>query len=136
MLERRGLVTARRSANDTITPETAVFLIDTLGELGLVYRLAGIAFVGGSLAPYGGHNPLEPARLDCTLIAGPYTENFAEAYAALEDAGAVDRVSDADALAGVARRADSKMRARSPRARPPRARPRPRLAVRPRRRSA
>ncbi len=103
MLERRGLVTVRRSANNTITLETAVFLVDTLGELGLVYRLAGIAFVGGSLAPHGGHNPLEPARLDCALIAGPYTENFAEAYAALEDAGVLDRASDADALAGAVR---------------------------------
>ena len=103
LLERRCLVTARRSANDTITPETAVFLIDTLGELGLVYRLAGIAFVGGSLAPHGGHNPLEPARLDCALVAGPHTENFAEAYAALENAGALSRVTDADSLAGAVR---------------------------------
>ena len=116
ILERRSLVTARRSANDTITPETAIFLIDTLGELGLVYRLADIAFVGGSLAPHGGHNPLEPARLDCALISGPYTENFAEAYAALEDAGALDRVSDADALAGAVRALLEDESARSTRA--------------------
>ena len=103
MLERRGLVTARRSANSAIASATAVYLIDTLGELGLVYRLADIAFVGGSLAPHGGHNPLEPARLDCALIAGPHTENFAEAYAALEHAGALNRVNDADALAGAVR---------------------------------
>ena len=100
MLERRGLVTARRSANGTIAPSTAVYLVDTLGELGLVYRLANIAFVGGSLAPHGGHNPLEPARLDCALVAGPHTENFAEAYAALEGATALSRVADARALAG------------------------------------
>ena len=103
MLERRGLVTARHSANDAITPATAIYLVDTLGELGLVYRLGDIAFIGGSLAPHGGHNPLEPARLECALIAGPHTENFAEAYAALEDADALNRVSDADALAGAVR---------------------------------
>ncbi len=99
MLEGRGLTTARRSANEAIAAETAVYLVDTLGELGLVYRLADIAFVGGSLAPHGGHNPLEPARLDCALVTGPHTENFSETYAALEDGGAVSRVSDAGTLA-------------------------------------
>ena len=103
LLERGGLTTARRSADGAITPTTAVYLVDTLGELGLVYRLADIAFVGGSLAPHGGHNPLEPARLDCAIVTGPHTENFAEAYAALEDAGAVSRVGDANALAGAVR---------------------------------
>ena len=103
LLERSGLATARRSTGGAITPGTAVYLVDTLGELGLVYRLADIAFVGGSLAPHGGHNPLEPARLDCALVTGPHTENFAEAYAALEDAGAVSRVADASALADAVR---------------------------------
>ena len=100
MMERRGLVTARRSANGAIAPSTALYLVDTLGELGLVYRLADIAFVGGSLEPHGGHNPLEPARLDCAIVAGPHTENFAEAYAALEGADVLSRVRDAGALAG------------------------------------
>ena len=84
LLESHGLSAARRSTGGVITPTTAVYLVDTLGELGLVYRLADIAFVGGSLAPHGGHNPLEPARLDCALLTGPHTENFAEAYTALE----------------------------------------------------
>ncbi len=69
MMERRGLATARRSANGAITPSTAVHLVDTLGELGLVYRLAGIAFVGGSLEPHGGPNPFEPARLPLSDFA-------------------------------------------------------------------
>ena len=103
LLEHHGLAVARRSSGSAITPTTAVYLVDTLGELGLVYRLADIAFVGGSLAPHGGHNPLEPARLDCALVAGLHTENFKEAYAALEGAGAVSRVSDADALAAAVR---------------------------------
>ena len=99
LLEGRGLPTARRSTGAAVGPETAVYLVDTLGELGLVYRLASVAFVGGSLAPHGGHNPLEPARLDCALVAGPHMENFAEACTALEGAGALDRVGDAGALA-------------------------------------
>ena len=99
LLERSGLTTVRRSTGGAIVPGTAVYLVDTLGELGLVFRLASIAFVGGSLAPHGGHNPLEPARLDCALVTGPHTENFTEAYAALEDAGAVSRVGDARTLA-------------------------------------
>ena len=70
LLGRHGLAVARRSANEAIAPTTAVYLVDTLGDLGLVYRLAEIAFVGGSLAPHGGHNPLEPARLDCALVTG------------------------------------------------------------------
>ena len=103
LLESRGLTVARHSAGGAITPATAVYLVDTLGELGSVYRLADIAFVGGSLAAHGGHNPLEPARLDCALVTGPHTENFLEAYAALEDAGAVARVSDARTLAAAVR---------------------------------
>lgn len=99
LLEGRGLATAQRSADAAVGPETAVYLVDTLGELGLVYRLASVAFVGGSLAPHGGHNPLEPARLDCALVAGPHMENFSEACAALEGADALDRVGDASALA-------------------------------------
>ena len=103
LLERRGLATARRSSGAALTPTNAVYLVDTLGELGLVYRLADIAFIGGSLSPHGGHNPLEPARLDCALLAGPHTENFAEAFAALESADAIGRVRDAGTLAGAVR---------------------------------
>ncbi|MDE0391184.1 MAG: 3-deoxy-D-manno-octulosonic acid transferase, partial [Rhodospirillales bacterium] len=99
LLERSGLATVRHSTGGAIAPGTAVYLVDTMGELGLIFRLASIAFVGGSLAPHGGHNPLEPARLDCALVTGPHTENFTEAYAALEDASAVSRVSDARTLA-------------------------------------
>lgn len=100
LFRRRGLATARRARNEAITSETAVYLADTLGELGLVYRLGEVAFVGGSLVPRGGHNPLEPARLDCAIVTGPWMENFAEARAALGDAGAVVQADGAAALAG------------------------------------
>ncbi|MGR4866628.1 3-deoxy-D-manno-octulosonic acid transferase [Caulobacter sp. LARHSG274] len=67
-----------------------VIVADTLGELGLWYRLAGLAVVAGSLVPgIGGHNPLEPARLDCPIVSGPHVENWLTAYADLRAAGGV-----------------------------------------------
>ena len=72
-----------------------VIVADTLGELGLWYRLADLALVAGSLAPgVGGHNPLEPARLDCPIVSGPHVENWLTAYADLRGA---DGVAFADA---------------------------------------
>lgn len=53
-----------------------VLIVDTLGELGRIYGLARISFVGGSLAPFGGHNLLEPAGFGCPVLFGPHTENF------------------------------------------------------------
>jgi len=53
-----------------------VFILNTLGELGQVYGLADIAFVGGSLVPKGGHNLLEPAFFGIPVLFGPYTYNF------------------------------------------------------------
>jgi len=79
-------------------PDGDVWIADTLGELGLFYRLAQVAFVGGSLVARGGQNPLEPARLACPVVFGPHTWNFAEATAALIEAGAAARVQDAAAL--------------------------------------
>ena len=61
---------------------------DTLGELGMFYSLAPFAFIGGSLVPHGGQNPLEAAKLGCPLLIGPHTDNFAEIAAALEQAEA------------------------------------------------
>jgi 3-deoxy-D-manno-octulosonic-acid transferase len=70
-----------------------------MGELGLFYRLAGIAFVGGSLVAKGGHNPFEAARLDCAVLQGPDTRNCAGMASELATAGAAETVSDADSLA-------------------------------------
>lgn len=77
-----------------------IWVADTLGELGLLYRLTPLAFVGRSLMGQGGQNPLEPARLGCAIAVGPHTANFTEAVQRLEAAGALTRVADADALAG------------------------------------
>jgi 3-deoxy-D-manno-octulosonic-acid transferase len=85
-LEAQGLVCALRSRGDAIGSGTAVYVCDTIGELGLFYRLAGVVFVGKSFVGGGGQNPIEPARLACAILHGPLVANFADAYAALDDA--------------------------------------------------
>lgn len=80
-------------------PGMDVWVADTLGEMGLLYRLAPLVFVGRSLVGQGGQNPLEPARLGCAIAVGPHTANFIEAVQTLEEAGALTRVADADELA-------------------------------------
>jgi 3-deoxy-D-manno-octulosonic-acid transferase len=99
MLTAPGLSVARRSHGEPITGQTDLYLADTMGELGLFYRLAGIAFVGGSLVAKGGHNPFEAARLDCAVLQGPDTRNCARMASELATAGAAETVSDADSLA-------------------------------------
>ena len=74
---------ARRSLQQPLTPLTAVYIADTMGELGLFYRLAPICFLGGSLVPMGGHNPQEPAALGCAVLAGPHLANSAAGHAAI-----------------------------------------------------
>jgi 3-deoxy-D-manno-octulosonic-acid transferase len=98
-LRARGLNVVQRSAGETITSASDIYLGDTLGELGLFYRLSEIAFIGGTMAEIGGHNPFEPARLRTALIAGPSDFNFAEGFAAFAAAGSLDRVMDGHGLA-------------------------------------
>ncbi len=74
---------SRRAHGDLPGRDTAIYIADTMGELGLFYRLAHFAFVGGSLVRHGGQNPLEPARLNCAVLAGPHTFNFTSAYQAI-----------------------------------------------------
>jgi 3-deoxy-D-manno-octulosonic-acid transferase len=97
--EAAGLSVNRRSQGALPGPGTEIHVADTLGELGLFYRLAGVAFVGRSLAGRGGQNPLEPARLGCPILVGPHTGNFADAVALLRQAGGLAEVADGDALA-------------------------------------
>ena len=90
----------RRAAGQDPPAEAGIHIADTLGELGLFYRLAPIVFVGRSLgAAAGGQNPLEPARLACAVAVGPAVHNFADIVPALIAAGAVAQVADAPALA-------------------------------------
>jgi len=99
MLRAQGLRIARRTPGEPVTRETDVYLADTIGELGLFYRLCGIAFIGGSLVDKGGHNPLEAARLDCAVLHGPDMSNCTGMAAALAAAGAAETVTDAETLA-------------------------------------
>nr|WP_209443172.1 3-deoxy-D-manno-octulosonic acid transferase [Falsiroseomonas frigidaquae] len=84
---RQGLAVARRAGGGAPGADVAVYVADTLGELGLFYRLATLAVVGGSLVPRGGQNPLEAARLGCPILLGPHTFNFEEPVARLLAAG-------------------------------------------------
>jgi 3-deoxy-D-manno-octulosonic-acid transferase len=104
MLRARGLRVAQRSREEGIAADTDIYLADTLGELGLFFRLAGIAFIGGSLVRKGGHNPFEAARLDCVVLHGPDMANCAMMAGALDAGGAALRVSDAASLAGAVSR--------------------------------
>lgn len=96
--------TVRRSSGVPVEAQTQVLLGDTMGELLFLYALADIAFVGGSLVPTGGHNPLEPAALALPVLTGPHVFNFLEISAMLREAGALQEVDDASGLAGAVRR--------------------------------
>ncbi|MEX0880270.1 MAG: 3-deoxy-D-manno-octulosonic acid transferase [Thermoanaerobaculia bacterium] len=99
LVESRGLRLSRRSAPDSRTPTPDVFLLDSIGELGSVYREAAVAFIGGSLVPSGGQNPIEAWAAGVPVIAGPHMENFRDVAARGEDLGLLSRVPDAAALA-------------------------------------
>lgn len=75
-LTNQKLTVSCRSKEQVILPETDIYIADTMGELGIFYRLSGVVFIGGSLVPHGGHNPIEPAQLDCALVCGPHMHNF------------------------------------------------------------
>jgi 3-deoxy-D-manno-octulosonic-acid transferase len=94
----------RRAKGELPDANTAIYIADTMGELGLLYRLAKIAFMGGSLIAHGGQNPLEPARLDCAVMAGPHTENFTAAYNAIFEAQGAGRVVTSADIAALAHR--------------------------------
>lgn len=94
-----GHTVALRSRRDAITPSTDIYVADTIGELGVFYRLADIVFMGGSLVPHGGQNPLEPARLNCAILYGPHTENFFTIYRELTAAGGAAPIIGRDQLA-------------------------------------
>lgn len=87
-LAEAGRAVALRSAGQLPDARTAIYIADTIGEMGLWYRLCNICFLGGSLARVGGHNPYEPILLDCAVIHGPHVFNFAGIYAKLAAAGA------------------------------------------------
>ena len=88
-----------RSRDEQVDADTQVYLADTLGEMGLWYRIAPISFVGGSLSKVGGHNPFEPAALGSAILHGPHVANFADIYKRLTDAQAARQVAGPEELA-------------------------------------
>jgi len=88
---------SRRSRGEV--PDREVYLADTLGELGLLYRLSSVAFIGGSMGTHGGHNPIEAARLNCAILHGPDMGNFKVIAEELRNAGGAVAVESAEALA-------------------------------------
>jgi 3-deoxy-D-manno-octulosonic-acid transferase len=93
LLAGRGV--ARRSRGEPITPETGVYLADTLGEIGLLLRLAPFAFIGGGFQPeVGGHNPMEAASLGVGVVSGRHVANHAEVFAEMVAAGAATLAGD------------------------------------------
>jgi 3-deoxy-D-manno-octulosonic-acid transferase len=98
LLSERGLVFSRRSDGESLPTDADAFLIDTIGELARSYRLARVAFIGGSLVATGGHNPLEPAVWGVPVLSGPHIHNFLEVYEEMTEAGAARLVADVDEL--------------------------------------
>jgi 3-deoxy-D-manno-octulosonic-acid transferase len=88
----------RRSSGEPCGPETAVFLGDTMGELPLFLAAADAAFIGGSLVPIGGHNPLEAAAAGIPATTGPFVFNFTQITELLIGEGAAVQIADAEGL--------------------------------------
>jgi 3-deoxy-D-manno-octulosonic-acid transferase len=98
MIAASGAQAARRSLEQLPTARTDIYVADTMGELGLFYRLAPIVFMGGSLVPHGGQNPIEAVKLDAAIVHGPHVFNFTEVYDALDRAGGARRADDGNTL--------------------------------------
>lgn len=93
------LAGAPRRSHRADPPPGGVWVADTMGELGLLYRLCPLVFMGRSLVGRGGQNPLEAARFGCAIAVGPHTGNFEDVVARLLAAGGLTRVPDAAGLA-------------------------------------
>ena len=79
-LKNIGLKIITRSSNEQISKSTDIYIVDTYGETSKFYELSNITFLGGSLVPHGGQNPLEPARMGSYILHGPNVQNFTEIY--------------------------------------------------------
>lgn len=99
LLAGRGLRFQRRSENDAVSPATSVLLGDSMGEMFAYYAACDLAFIGGSLLPYGAQNLIEACAVGKPVLIGPHTFNFAEATELAIAAGAAIQVQDAESLA-------------------------------------
>ena len=93
-----GLRCMQRSREELPAANTDIYIADTLGELGLFYRLAPIVFMGGSLIEHGGQNPIEAVKLGAAIVHGPHVFNFNDVYAALNRAGGARPADSQEAL--------------------------------------
>jgi len=93
-----GLQVGLRSREQLPTATTDIYLADTMGELGLFYRLSPIVFMGGSLVPHGGQNPIEAIKLGASIVHGPHVFNFTDVYEALDNAGGARQADSEEAL--------------------------------------
>jgi 3-deoxy-D-manno-octulosonic-acid transferase len=93
-----GLRCMQRSREELPAANTDIYIADTLGELGLFYRLAPIVFMGGSLIEHGGQNPIEAVKLDAAIVHGPHVFNFSDVYEALDKAGGARRADGQEML--------------------------------------
>ena len=118
MADNGSLRLARRAAGEKPAADTGIYLADTMGELGLFFRLARVAFIGKSLVPLGGQNPLEPARLGCPVVFGPHMGNFTAIAKRMLESSAAMEADDGVGLIAVVDRllSDAALRARMARA--------------------
>jgi 3-deoxy-D-manno-octulosonic-acid transferase len=96
MLEAAGMQVALRSQEELPGGGTDIYVADTLGELGLFYRIAPVVFMGGSLVAHGGQNPIEGIKLGSAILHGPHVFNFSDIYKALNQAGGAIRAETSE----------------------------------------
>jgi 3-deoxy-D-manno-octulosonic-acid transferase len=99
LVDAAGLKASLRSRDEMPVASTDIYVADTMGELGLFYRLAGAVFMGGSLVPHGGQNPIEAVKLGASIVHGPHVFNFTDVYDALDSAGGARTADGQEALA-------------------------------------
>ena len=104
MLEGRGFKVARRSLGDLPGRTNDAYVVDTIGELGMLYKLGPVAFIGGSLVDRGGQNPIEAVRQGAVVLVGPHRQNFGDIYSALINNRGAIVVHSAQEIAGAASR--------------------------------
>ena len=98
MVAGSGLQASLRSREELPTATTDIYVADTMGEMGLFYRLSPVVFMGGSLVAHGGQNPIEAVKLGASIVHGPHVFNFSDVYEALDQAGGARRAESQEAL--------------------------------------
>jgi 3-deoxy-D-manno-octulosonic-acid transferase len=99
LAKKENIACALRSNHEPITAHTQLYIADTIGEMGLWYKLCKLVVIGGSFIPHGGQNPIEGIHFGCGIVYGPHMFNFPELCGALEEAKAARRLTSADELA-------------------------------------